>query len=120
MFCIDPETIEYPEFRRFIVGIVERAGQPPILCYDRNAVVAYLAEEMGEDAEEYFEYNTLGTYAGPFTPCFIHFDQPVVAGSSGAAPHALGEGPDPGPVPDGDTGRDCEPGAEETGNELRP
>ena len=96
---IDPDTIEYPDFRDYIVGVVERFGLPPILCYDRDRVIAHLAEDMGDDAEEFFEYNTLGTYAGPSTPCFISYDSPVVAECGGATSRAAGTGTDSGTIP---------------------
>lgn len=65
--------VEYPEFRPFLVGIVERCGMPPALCYDRTAVLEYLAEQIGDyhQALEHFEYNVMGGYCGPTTPFFL-------------------------------------------------
>ena len=56
-----------------LIGIVEQFGRPPIACYDRNAVIAKLmTDEMSEEeAEEFFEFNQLGSYVGEQTPCFI-------------------------------------------------
>jgi hypothetical protein len=55
-----------------IVGVVERFGCPPIVCYDKAKVIAQLAQTMGEeDAEEFFEFNQIGAWLGEATPCFI-------------------------------------------------
>jgi hypothetical protein len=56
-----------------IVGIVERFGQPPIICYDRDKVIAaHMKEGMDyEEAEEFFEFNQIGAWLGESTPCFI-------------------------------------------------
>jgi len=56
-----------------IVGIVERFGQPPIVCYDRDKVIkAHMKDGMDyEEAEEFFEFNQIGAWLGESTPCFI-------------------------------------------------
>jgi len=57
-----------------IVGVVERYGIPPIICYDKQKVIDKLTTESGgnhEDAEEFFEYNQIGAWVGATTPCFI-------------------------------------------------
>jgi len=56
-----------------LVGIVERAGMSPITCYDKNKVIARLrADGMTQDeALEFFEFNQLGAWLGPKTPCFL-------------------------------------------------
>ncbi len=59
-----------------IVGVVERYGQPPIVCYDKEKVIDKLVAEAGEDgtreeAEEFFDYNQIGAWVGETTPCFI-------------------------------------------------
>lgn len=65
-------VICYPEFEPYVLGFVERCGQAPVLCYDREAVLAHLAKDMGEeDALEYFDFNVLGLYAGEGTPFFL-------------------------------------------------
>jgi hypothetical protein len=72
-------AIEYLEFRPYIVGVVERCGLPPVLCYDRSLVLDHLTREIGDadDATEHFEFNILGGYLGPTTPFFL--DRSVVA-----------------------------------------
>ena len=56
-----------------IVGVVERFGQPPIVCYDRDKVIkAHMKDGMDyEEAEEFFEFNQIGAWIGESTPCFI-------------------------------------------------
>lgn len=59
-----------------IVGIVERFGMEPILCYSKEKVLAKLVEQYGnyEDAVEYYYYNQLGAWCGEGTPCFLTTD----------------------------------------------
>lgn len=56
-----------------IVGIVERYGQPPIVCYDKEKVLQRIeADGINRDeAEEYFYFNQLGAWIGNSTPCFL-------------------------------------------------
>jgi len=58
-----------------IVGIVERFGQPPIVCYNKTKILEMLVMDgcSHEEAEEYFEFNQLGASVGDSTPCFITF-----------------------------------------------
>jgi hypothetical protein len=84
--------IEYPEFRKYIIGVVERCGTPLALCYDRSSVIEHLASEFGDypAAVEYYEINFLGAYVGPTTPFFL--DRSVVTEVSGSASVTDGEG----------------------------
>lgn len=55
-----------------IVGVLERFGQPAIVCYDREKVIEVLMADMPrEDAEEYYSFNTLGAWMGEGTPAFL-------------------------------------------------
>lgn len=57
------------------LGVVEIAGQNPVLVYDREACVRILVEEQGmeeDEAEEYFEVNAATAYVGPGTPGILH------------------------------------------------
>jgi hypothetical protein len=56
-----------------VAGIVERFGQEPIVCYDKEKVLQRLEDDgmEPEEAEEFFEYNQLGAWLGDLTPCFI-------------------------------------------------
>jgi len=68
-----------------IVGVVERYGQNPIVCYDKEKVLFRL-ESDGMDrseAEEFFYFNQIGAWMSDSTPCFLsanaeaHGDLPV-------------------------------------------
>lgn len=56
-----------------IAGVVERFGQGPIVCYDKEAVLDKLSRDglSREDAEEHFYFNQIGAWVGDGTPCFI-------------------------------------------------
>jgi hypothetical protein len=59
-----------------IAGVVERFGQEPIVCYDRNKVLNKLMDDglTSEEAVEFFEYNQIGAWVGEKTPCFIDYE----------------------------------------------
>jgi len=56
-----------------IEGLVESIGQPNVVCYDKDKVIAKLMEDGIEcdEADDYFNYNQLGAYVGQTTPCFL-------------------------------------------------
>tara|TARA_E500000305_G_scaffold92393_1_gene80457 strand:+ start:764 stop:994 length:231 start_codon:yes stop_codon:yes gene_type:complete len=56
-----------------IVGIVERFGMEPIVCYDKDKVLQRHRDDGMDydEAIEFFEYNQLGAWVGDRTPCFI-------------------------------------------------
>lgn len=62
-----------------LIGVVERAGAEPILCYDYRACVRILMErdemECGE-AMEFLSANTMNAWHGEGTPCFLHTPDP--------------------------------------------
>ena len=62
-------------YNHCIVGVVERFGQTPLVCYDRDKVIeSHMSEGMDYDeAEEFFEFNQIGAWLGESTPCFITF-----------------------------------------------
>ena len=56
-----------------VVGVVERFGMEPIICYDKDKVLAKLVASgcTEEDAEEYFYFHQIGAWMGENTPCFL-------------------------------------------------
>jgi hypothetical protein len=57
-----------------IIGVGERCGQPPLVCYDSRKCIEILMERDGmeyEEAVEFFQFNTLGSWVGESTPMFI-------------------------------------------------
>ena len=74
---LEEGLMEYPDLKACAVGVVVRFGQPPIACYDYEMVIAqYMADGMGdrEEAEEFFDFNTIGGWHGEMTPCFLLTD----------------------------------------------
>ena len=56
-----------------IVGIVDKFGSEPIVCYDKNKIIDKMIEDgmTTDDAYEYFDFNVIGAYVGERTPCFL-------------------------------------------------
>ena len=57
-----------------IMGVVERCGTTPVVCYDASRCVEILVERDGmsqTDAEEYFAFNVSGAYVGINTPMWL-------------------------------------------------
>lgn len=64
--------MEPSSFDVAILGIAERAGGLSVVAYDRSIVVDILAHDMPrEEAEEFFEFNTISAWMGECTPVFI-------------------------------------------------
>jgi len=60
------------DYDEAIIGLAYRFGMMPVVAYDRTRVVDILARDMSrEDAEEFFEFNTIGAWMGDSTPVFI-------------------------------------------------
>jgi hypothetical protein len=69
---INPEALYPTDMKKAVIGIVERCGMQPLVLLDRDKCIDILMEQgMDEDdAEEFFEVNTLGSWMGEGTPCF--------------------------------------------------
>lgn len=67
------ELIVMNGFDDCIVGVVERFGQSPIVCYDKEMVIESLESTGMErfEAEEFFNFNQIGAWMGDLTPCFL-------------------------------------------------
>lgn len=65
---LEPNTLDVA-----IVGLIDRFGAEPVVCYDREKLIEALAGDMGlEDAEEWYGFNIIGAYLGPLTPVFLN------------------------------------------------
>jgi len=76
---IDPEMLLADGFEGALIGYVERFGQPPLALYDREKCIEILMtrDDMDyEGAVEFFEFNTLGAWAGDSTPAFATLRKP--------------------------------------------
>ena len=59
------------DYDKAIIGVVERINLH-VLCYDMAHLLLILQKDMSEDeAQEYFEYNILGSWMGEHTPVFM-------------------------------------------------
>ena len=73
---VDEEIILADGLDAAFVGLGYRGGFQPVAVYDRVECIEVLkvAHEMTDDeAEEYFEYNVVGSYVGDRTPMFLEF-----------------------------------------------
>lgn len=60
-------------YNHCIVGVVERFGQPIIVCYDKAKIIETMCNEgmTEEESLEFFEFNQIGAWVGETTPCFL-------------------------------------------------
>jgi hypothetical protein len=57
-----------------ILGVVEDFGNGPRILYSKNKIIYTLQERDGmtwSEAEEFYDYNILGLYAGEQNPVFL-------------------------------------------------
>ena len=75
---VNGEAIVYDGIEPALIGYLERFGMETIAVYDYQKTIECLMptdespEEALEMAEEWYSYNTLGTWAGDLTPAFLH------------------------------------------------
>jgi hypothetical protein len=76
---LNENAIVFDGIEPALIGWIERIGLEPIAVYDYDKVIECLIdkdepnhEEAYESALEWYGYNTLGTWAGDGTPCFLH------------------------------------------------
>jgi len=85
----DTEVIFYDGFDDAIIGTAERLNLNPVVAYDLNKCIKILMKDMVVDdseledgqtaedkkyemAQEYFDYNVIGSWVGESTPIFIN------------------------------------------------
>lgn len=70
----DGEAVTWDGCDAAIVGIVERCGQPPLVCYDYELLVQCFVDEETdlEGATEWVDYNIVGAWVGDGTPVILH------------------------------------------------
>ena len=57
-----------------IIGVVEEFGNGPRVLYSKNKILDILSKRDGMDwseAEEFYDFNILGLYAGEQNPVFL-------------------------------------------------
>lgn len=72
-FLEETDLLKMDGFDDCIVGVVERFGQPPIVCYDKEKVLRKLESNgmSSDEAKEFFYFNQIGAWMGEATPCFL-------------------------------------------------
>jgi hypothetical protein len=71
---VNEEMIFFDGYEDALIGYVERFGMGPVALYDRNKCIEILMKRdgmTGEEAEEFFEFNTIGAWVGEATPAFM-------------------------------------------------
>jgi|TARA_R100001460_G_scaffold44048_2_gene80585 hypothetical protein len=61
-------------FEKAFIGVGKRCGQPDIAVYDQLKCIDILEKRDGmtiDEAEEFFEFNVLGSWVGEQTPLFL-------------------------------------------------
>lgn len=68
MIFLDP-----PYFDEALLGVVEQAGHPPVALYDTEIALVILVRQgmTPDEAQEWFDFNIIGSYLGPNTPAFL-------------------------------------------------
>jgi len=56
-----------------IIGVATRFGMSPVVAYDYNKIIEILVQGgcSHEEAVEFFDFNIIGAWIGPYTPVFI-------------------------------------------------
>jgi hypothetical protein len=70
---VNEEMLFADGFDEALIGYVERFGMGPVALYDREKCIDILVERDGmsrEEAEEFFQFNTIGAWIGENTPAF--------------------------------------------------
>lgn len=72
-FYSDFEILKCDGFGRHAIGVGEMFNGDPVLVYDEDGIIEQLIEDgmSSDEAEEYFEFNIKGAYAGAGTPMFL-------------------------------------------------
>ena len=70
---LDVELLKADGFDDCIIGVSYRASGNPIIAYDRGKCIEKLMRDgmTDEEAEEFFEFNVVGSWVGEVTPCFV-------------------------------------------------
>lgn len=60
-------------FDSCLIGLCHQFGRPTVACYDRDKCIRKLMEDgmSHEEAEEFFEFNVIGSGMGKNTPVFV-------------------------------------------------
>ena len=71
---MNDKALKIDGFDDCVVGFVERFGTDPVICYNRDKMIAKIMQQEAmsfEQAFEHFDYNIYGSWMGSNTPCFL-------------------------------------------------
>ena len=71
----NPEALLWDGFEAALIGVANRACQPPLALYSVPRCVEILVKRDGmtdEEALEYLNFNTLCAYMGEMTPVYTY------------------------------------------------
>jgi len=75
---LPPEALTADGFEDALIGLASvwtETGQLEVAAYDFTIMVDILMERDGmssDEAVEYLNFNTIGSYVGPYTPVYLH------------------------------------------------
>jgi hypothetical protein len=70
----NPKAVFADGFDEAIIGISRRFGKDPLVAYSREKCINVLMKRdkmSEEDANEFFEFNVIGSWVGEGTPVFV-------------------------------------------------
>jgi hypothetical protein len=69
----DPDILFMDGHDDALIGIAMRFGMNEVACYDYDKVIAGLRKGgmTDEEAQEWFEFNQIGSWVGDYTPVFV-------------------------------------------------
>jgi hypothetical protein len=73
----NPKALFADGFDDAIVGIACRATSDPLVAYSRDLCIKVLMDRDGmseEEANEFFDFNVIGSWVGEGTPVFIDME----------------------------------------------
>ena len=71
---INPDAIVWNGLDDAIIGIANSFGKEPVLAYSHKKIIDILMKRDNatyEEAEEFYEFNIIGMYAGKHNPIII-------------------------------------------------
>jgi hypothetical protein len=70
---LNPEAVILDGYDHAIVGIANRFGKEPVLCYSTAKIIEALMRDgqTEEEALDFFHFNIIGGWFGEGTPIFL-------------------------------------------------
>lgn len=71
---VNPQALTVHGYEDALIGVCYRFGQEPLAAYSRSRIIQILMRRDGmteEEADEFFEFNIIGSGLGEHTPVFL-------------------------------------------------